>query len=171
MDNRKDFIRHGDDIIDAETGEVLQNANAYIIIPKSKMAFSGGHYTMSQNASLEIAKNVKSGEALRVLLALNGHLDFENWININQTELAKAVGMRKEHFSRGLKELRDLNVILDGPKVGKFRTMRLNPNVGWRGTAKNHNKALKERMAAKGLSVVSGDKDRCEDTPDMFPKM
>ena len=169
MDKRKKFYQHNDDIVDAETGEVLENANAFIIIPKAKMAFEGGHYTMSQNASLEIAKNVKSGEALRVLLALNGHLDFENWININQTKIAQAVGMRKEHFSRGLKELRDLNVVLDGPKVGRFRTMRLNPNVGWRGSAKNHSKAPKERMEAKGLRVVKDDADRCEDTPDMFP--
>jgi hypothetical protein len=39
-------------------------------------------------------------------------------------------------------------------------TYRLNPNFGWKGSAKNHLKAidsgLKERMKASNMSVVEG---------------
>jgi DNA-binding IclR family transcriptional regulator len=82
-------------------------------------------------------------EVYAVLLYLLGKLDFENHLVVNQSELAKKLGMRQPHISRSLKRLVALEVLIDGPKAGSLRTYRLNPSFGWKGSAKNHQNMVK----------------------------
>ncbi len=60
-----------------------------------------------------------------------------------------------------LTALESIELLQRGPKVGRSMTYRLNPNFGWKGSAKNHLKAidsgLKERMKERGMSVVPTD--------------
>ncbi|EIT2341618.1 hypothetical protein L1O22_004870, partial [Salmonella enterica] len=51
------------------------------------------------------------------------------------------------------KNLIEFGIILEGPKIGRSKTYRLNPQFGWKGTVSNHKKALKN-----GLSVIQGGK-------------
>jgi hypothetical protein len=90
-----------------------------------------------------------------VLFYVLAKLDFENWINLNQSAGSDEIQMKRPNFARGLKKLVEIGVVLPGPKVGRNATFRLNPSYGWKGSAKGHNEALQARMRARGLSVVA----------------
>ena len=78
-------------------------------------------------------------------------LDYENFIQIAQADIAETLGMQKTNVSRAVRALLDVGVIFEGPKVGRSKTYRLNEQFGWKGTVTNHKKALKN-----GFSVISG---------------
>lgn len=143
--------------VDLSTGEILGDGQGQlaVIYPKRKNGFSStGWVAVSQNPMLELAKLNLGGEAFRVLSYVLAKLDFENWINLNQSASADEIGMLRPNFVRGLKKLLEISVVIPGPKVGRNATYRLNPSFGWKGSAKGHNEALTERMRARGLSVV-----------------
>ena len=107
---------------------------------------------MNQSALHSIA-NELNHDQMRVLMALLAELDYENYIQVAQIEIAEALKMQKSHVSRAVKNLIDFGVILEGPKIGRSKTYRLNPQFGWKGTAVNHKRALKN-----GMSVITGGK-------------
>jgi len=136
--------------VDLDTGEDLGGFVA-VIRPKQKSAFER-HFTMNQSALHSIA-NELNHDQMRVLMALLAELDYENYIQVAQIEIAEALNMQKSHVSRAVKNLIDFGVILEGPKIGRSKTYRLNPQFGWKGTAVNHKRALKN-----GMSVITGGK-------------
>ncbi|WP_280627321.1 hypothetical protein [Arsenophonus nasoniae] len=136
--------------IDTDTGEEVGSFVA-IIRPKQKSAFER-HFTMNQDALKILAKNL-TGEQFKVLMMLLADLEYENYIQVSQIDIANTLEMQKTHVSRGIKALLDIGVILEGPKIGRSKTYRLNPQFGWKGTVTNHKKALKH-----GLSVIDGGK-------------
>lgn len=136
--------------VDLETGEDLGGFVA-VIRPKQKSAFER-HFTMNQ-AALEILAKTLTGEQFKVLLILLASLDYENFIQVAQADIAEKLSMQKTNVSRGVKSLIEIGVILEGPKIGRSRSYRLNPQFGWKGTVSNHRKALKN-----GLSVINGGK-------------
>lgn len=108
-----------------------------------------------QDSFIEIAKDEEiTGETLRVLMYLYGLLDFENYIQQSQKEVAEGLGMRKEHVSRAMKVLTSKHIVLEGPKVGRSRCYRLNPNYGWKGKVKSLQEARREQ-----LQVIQGGKE------------
>lgn len=136
--------------VDLETGEDLGGFVA-VIRPKQKSSFQR-HFTMNQAALLTIA-NELNHDQMRVLMALLADLDYENYIQVAQIDIAKALRMQKTHVSRAVKNLIEFGIIIEGPKIGRSRTYRLNPQFGWKGTVSNHRKVLKN-----GLSVIQGGK-------------
>jgi hypothetical protein len=81
-------------------------------------------------------------------------LDYENYILLNQAEIGADIGMQRANVSRALAKLEAEGVLLRGPKAGRSSTFRLNPAFGWKGSAVNHQKALKERMKASNISGI-----------------
>ena len=156
--------------VDMSTGEILEGGQLALVFPKRRNGFVDGWVAMAQGPMKALAKADLGDEARRVLFAILGELDFENWININQAALAAEIGLHRQHFGRGLRRLISEGVVIAGPKVGRNGTYRLNPNFGWRGSAKGHIDALRERTKARGLSVVDGGgiPERDPNTPDMF---
>ncbi|EBZ7006314.1 hypothetical protein E0I01_023300 [Escherichia coli] len=134
--------------VDESTGEVLGGFVA-VVRPRQKSAFER-HFTMNQSALLILA-NTLNGEQLRVLLALLAELDYENFIQVAQADIAEKLNINKVNVSRSVKALLDVGVIFEGPKVGRSKTYRLNEQFGWKGSVPNHKKALKN-----GLSVING---------------
>ena len=108
----------------------------------------------------EAAKANLGTDTYRVLFAVLSVVDFENWIQFNQAEMADNIGMRRQNFGRAMRKLESIELLQRGPKVGRSVTYRINPSFGWKGSAKNHLKAidsgLKERMKASNMSVVEG---------------
>jgi len=108
----------------------------------------------------EAAKANLGADAYRVLFAVLSVVDFENWIQFNQSEMADTIGMRRQNFGRAMRKLEAIELLQRGPKVGRSVTYRLNPSFGWKGSAKNHVKAiddnLKQRMKSRNMSVVDG---------------
>lgn len=136
--------------VDLETGEDLGGFVA-VIRPKQKSAFER-HFTMNQ-AALELLAKTLTGEQFKVLMMLLASLDYENFIQVAQADIAEKLEMQKTNVSRSIKGLIDLGVIIEGPKIGRSKSYRLNPQFGWKGTISNHKKALKN-----GLSVIQGGK-------------
>ncbi|EHB9444854.1 helix-turn-helix domain-containing protein [Salmonella enterica] len=136
--------------IDLETGEEVGQFVA-VIRPKQKSAFER-HFSMNQAALATIAKELNLDQ-FRVLMMLLAELDYENFIQVAQMDIAEKIGMQKTNVSRAIKALINIGIIFEGPKIGRSRSYRLNPNFGWKGTVSNHKKALRN-----GLSVINGGK-------------
>ena len=151
---------------DKESGEYCESYVA-VIQPKRRNGFDGGWAAMAQTALDFLADNRKSlgEEGFAVFAKLIGQMSHENFIQVNQTELGKELGMQRQNVQRAIKRLMALGVMLEGPKVGRCRTYRLNPHVGWKGSAANHKKALK---SADHLRLVSSNPERDPNTADMF---
>jgi hypothetical protein len=143
--------------VDLDTGEILEYS-LVAIQRKIPNGFTGGWMAMALEALDMLATSDLRGDDLRVLLSLLGRLDFENLIQIEQTAIAERLKMQKQHVSRSIKRLIVIGCLLEGPKIGRSRTYRLNPAYGWRGSAKNHHEALRtaDKAKAAGLSVVKG---------------
>lgn len=136
--------------IDLETGEDLGGFVA-VIRPKQKSSFER-HFTMNQ-AALKIIATELNHEQTKVLMMLLADLDYENYIQVAQIDIAESLKMKKTNVSRAVKNLIEIGIILEGPKIARSKTYRLNPQFGWKGTVTNHKKALKN-----GLSVIQGGK-------------
>ncbi len=95
----------------------------------------------------------KNHEQIKVLMMLLADLDYVNYIQVAQIDIAETLGMKKPNVSKAVKNLIEFGIILEGPKIGRSKTYRLNPQFGWKGTVSNHKKALKN-----GLSVIQGGK-------------
>lgn len=144
--------------VDKETGEYYESYVA-VIQPKRRNGFTQGWVAMAQNALEYLAENRKilGEEGFAVFGKLMGRMDTENYIQINQTELSKELDMQRPNVNRAIKKLMSISIILEGPKVGRCRTYRLNPHMGWKGPSKGHHKALKN---ADHLKLVhSSDRD------------
>ena len=81
-------------------------------------------------------------------------LDYENLIQVNQAEVSEQVGMNRHNVNRSIKKLIELGVILEGVKIGISRSYRLNPNFGWKGSAKGHREC--SARALEGYQVIRG---------------
>lgn len=150
--------------IDSRTGEVVEGFVAYVE-PKRRNGFGERWMAMAQGAGRIVAENREflGQEGLALMFLLIDKLDFENHLLINQAELARELGMLRQNVQRSIKRLVELGVLLEGPKVGQNRSYQLNPSIGWKGSAKNHKKALadqrtKRMKAAKITGVIKGGK-------------
>uniref|UniRef100_UPI003F66539E hypothetical protein n=1 Tax=Aeromonas veronii TaxID=654 RepID=UPI003F66539E len=65
---------------------------------------------MNQAALLTIA-NELSHEQVRVLMALRAELDYENYIQVVQADIASALSMQKTNVSRAIKHLVEFGVL------------------------------------------------------------
>lgn len=151
-----------------DTGEVMEGAVLGMFFPKRQNGFREGWIAMAQNALVALAQADLGDQARRVLFVVLGKLDFENYILISQSEIAETIRMHRPDVSKALKKLEAEGVILRGPKAGRSATFRLNPSYGWKGSASNHQKALKERMRASNISGIVPPASRDPNTVDLL---
>lgn len=154
--------------VDADTGEVFDGAVLGMFFPKRQNGFGTGWVAMAQNAMMELARSNLGAQDMRVLFAVLAKLDFENFLLLTIADLAKEIGMQRPNVSDSIKNLEALGVLIRGPKAGRSSTFRLNPSFGWKGSATNHQKALRDRMKAAGMSVVKSEPVRDPRTVDAF---
>ena len=131
--------------IDSETGEIIDGFVAYVV-PKRKNGFGQGWLAMAQNGAEILAQSNLSGNDFKVLMKLLSVLDYENLIHVSQVEIARELNMHRQHVQRSIKRLLDLGIVLEGVKIGISRSYRLNPNFGWKGSAKGHREALTDHL-------------------------
>lgn len=131
--------------IDSETGEIIDGFVAYVV-PKRKNGFGQGWLAMAQNGAEILAQSNLSGNDFKVLMKLLSVLDYENLIQVSQAEIARELNMHRQHVQRSIKRLLDLGIVLEGVKIGISRSYRLNPNFGWKGSAKRHREALTDHL-------------------------
>ena len=129
--------------VDQDTGEILDGVIVYCGVKHNP--YSKGWIMNSQDAlELLATDNDLRGEAYKVLLLLMARLDFENWIQITQTEIAEKLKIKLPNVSRAISLLENKQIILRGPKLGRSYAFRLNPDFGWKGKVKNLNDYRRE---------------------------
>lgn len=130
--------------IDLDTGELLEGTLAYLGT-RIRSPYARGFVMTNPHALEQIAKDKElAGLPLRILMYLCSRLDFENYIQLMQTEIVEDLGIQKSDVSRSMKKLENKQIILRGPKVGHTYVWRLNPNFGWKGKVVNFEKARRE---------------------------
>ena len=131
--------------IDSETGEVVDGFVAYVV-PKRKNGFQRGWMAMAQDAMMMLAQSNLTGNDMKVMWAMLARLDYENLIQVSQAEVAQELGMNRHNVNRSIKKLIELGVVLEGVRIGISRSYRLNPNFGWKGSARGHREALADHL-------------------------
>jgi DNA-binding MarR family transcriptional regulator len=134
-------------MIDLTTGELVGEGVPVWFGVRHKSPYADGWVAMNQHFLREFAarKDV-TGEVFRVFLYLDARLNFRNLIQIPQTEIAKELGIRKQHVNRAIRKLENLGIILRDPNAAHISAWRLNPNAGWKGKVKELRPAI-ERHA------------------------
>ena len=139
-----------------EDGEIEQ----WAMVPLKRKVITGGFFMAIQEGFIWISQleGIKLQE-MRILLYIMGKLDFENYINISQKQVAEALGMKKQNVSAAFKTLEKYGIIHKGPKVGLSWTYRLDPNFGYKGKAKNIQKLQNaiDKAKEKGFKLIDGD--------------
>jgi biotin operon repressor len=131
--------------IDSETGEIIDGFVAYVV-PKRKNGFGQGWLAMAQNGAEILSQSNLSGNDFKVLMKLLSVLDYENLIQVSQADIARELDMHRQHVQRSIKRLLELGIVLEGVRIGISRSYRLNPNFGWKGSAKGHREALADHL-------------------------
>lgn len=129
---------------DAVTLEEL--GTVYVDAPaRARNAFDGRFFMASQQRLRDIARQVRSAQALRLLLDLLCRLEYDaqNRIKIAQAEIAQALGMPRQNAALALKRLEEAGVVLRERK-GLYW---LNPEVAWCGRFDQHQAAIDQYHA------------------------
>ena len=71
---------------------------------------------MNQDALRILAKEL-TGEQFKVLMLMLADLDYENFIQIAQADIAETLGMQKTNVSRAVRALLDVGVIFEDLKL------------------------------------------------------
>jgi DNA-binding MarR family transcriptional regulator len=135
--------------VDTKTGEVREGV--LVLVPKKKPNF-GGFVMVWQAEALERLAMDKdlTLSTHRVLWGIISRLDYENYIQLDQTKLAGELGLAREVVNRQLKLLVEKGILEKGP----HRTFRLCDRIGWRGKTTNLAKERARRIG--GLKVING---------------
>ncbi len=123
-------------VVDQVTGEII--GTPMLIPPKPQKHKDPWMKIMLPGIDLLALDKDLTGEDYRVLLAYMKKLDWDNYLRVSQTELAKYLGMQKSHFSRSTRKLVEKEILIEGPKIGRQKTFRLSPNIGWKGDPDDH---------------------------------
>lgn len=146
-----------------ENGEILAETGqkVYGLVELKPKQRSGGFFVAIQDGFFYLAQSNLTQEQWRVLMYLFSKLDFDNYIQVSQTEIAKALGMQKQNVNRAIKVLVEKKIIHKGPKVGTSWTYILDTSFGFKGTKAAENRLTKALMEAKkrGLRVIEGEKE------------
>lgn len=144
--------------IDVETGEVLEGGTLVYLPIRARI--KEGWVMVFQEVLGRLAEDRElTMTQLRVLLFLVSRLDFENYIHISQADVARGLGLAPSHVSPAVSVLVKKGVLMRGPKVGRVYTLKLSPNLGWKGRVKNLQEARREklRLLPGGLDPIPSD--------------
>lgn len=120
-------------------------------LSKTRKNVLGVHWVAAfQDGFTWLAQQRMTGEQLSVFLYLLGQLDFDNYLKVQQKDIAEKLHLNKSNVSKAMKKLAELDVITVGPMAGRSRTYRLNPRIAHRG-AKNYRNTLIEYDKLKEL--------------------
>jgi len=137
---------------DKEVGEVLASVDPEELVKmltwKDKRKRSkvinelyGRKVMVFQKILERASKELTEGE-LRVFNYMLGVMDFENWINIPQRQIAKEIGIHPVTVSKIVKQLAEKGYI-EIYKKGRENYYRVRPEVAWKGTEREHLKVLR----------------------------
>jgi len=136
---------------DAFTGEQIEGTIAFFA-PKRKNGFTKGWLAMEQvNALRAFAKAKLSNEDRRVWSIMMSYVGFENEITETPSYMADELGISRSNFARSLNHLCEEGIFIREKRNGRTIKMWLNPEYGWKGSAKGHVVALADVRKKRGL--------------------
>jgi hypothetical protein len=143
---------------DLATGEQKPlNGYTWIATPRHKNGFTNGHYAMGTTGTKHLSQLITNAQTLRVMLCIMADVQMENHVIVNQSQTARELDMPQPNVAKAIKELVNKKILLVGPKLGRLVSYKFNPQILWRGSAKNHTQTLKEqRLNAMGVRVIDG---------------
>lgn len=114
----------------------------FVAIPRVQYKMQGWVMWM-QEAFKALAKDKEiTGYDRRVLDYLMSIMDFENYIGIDQTEIAEFIEIQRPHVSRSIKKLVEKGILEEGPKIGRNKSYTMNYHYAWKGKAINRQKLI-----------------------------
>ena len=153
---RRGITNRPDRTVNLQTGE--EEDGALMWVPRRQVSqFGRGWFQMAQTTMqrLNAERKTLGLEGIVVFNALMSRLDFENYIQVSQTEIADELEMQRSNVSRAVKRLVDLRIYPPWSKVGKSYTYQLHPELAWKGKGKHHFQA-REATRAAGWQVIDG---------------
>jgi hypothetical protein len=127
--------------------------------------FEGGFFVMGiVSTQLILARYWKdlSKESWLVFWVLCAELSLgKNEVVVNQAQMGRRMGFSRQHVHTALKQLLEVGLILEGPKEKRSRTYSLNPDVVFRGSAKDHAKEIakyRKKKTKARMKVLEGGK-------------
>lgn len=146
---------------DRTTGEIIDDG-VLALVPRRKInGFGEGWFAMNQGALKAFRESNLTGRDYDVLFAILEILDFDNYIQLCQEDICEELKMKPSNVNRSVKRLVTIGALIEGPKISRSRTYRLNPNFGWKGSARSHRIALEQeksslakKMQEKGFRIV-----------------
>ena len=132
-------------MVDLDTGELLEGVNVATFRPRLKI--KERYMLLFQDAFQKLAADREiRGETLRVLMALIAKLDFDNYLNFSQRQLAREMNLHQPAVARGMQQLIERGLVLKGPPgENKRSTYRLSHNLAWRGRVRSLEEARQKR--------------------------
>lgn len=85
-------------------------------------------------------------ETYRVLMFLLYKTEMKNWVQIQQSEIAEALGMKQPNVSKAIKKLVEKGIVETTAKMGKAKNYKISVDFGWRGTGAEYEKAKKQKV-------------------------
>lgn len=144
-----------------EKVKILPNEKKYIMVmnentgeikgcfPLKNKNLGVGWIALYQEAITQVAKEKLTGEQSSVFLYLLGRVDFDNYLTVNQTQIAEELGIHRVNVTKAIKELRQRDILIEGPRFGLNKTYRLNPYIAHKGTNREKTIADLEEYRAK----------------------
>ena len=137
--------------INQDTGEILEGVIVYFGIKYNPY---GKGWIMTSQEALEILASDEdlSKDAYKVLIFLMSQLNFENWVQITQREIAEKIKIDKSNVSKAISLLLKKEILIKGQKIGRSYELRLNPYFAWKGKVKSLKQYRKEKEKEEFLN-------------------
>jgi len=151
--------------INLETGEIEEGVS---VVVGRRIRWRENYFMTFQDKLEEMSQDAElAGYPLRVMMALMARLGWDNWLHVNQTEMAKRLEMDRANVSRAIKLLTDKGLIIKGPKMGRSHAYKLNSNYGFKG--KLEDLTAYRQKEKRHLSLVKDEgHGSCEETMGLF---
>ncbi len=114
---------------------------ANIVVYRHRLKFTDEFSMIFRKACLAIPKMGLTNTALNAFIFLLGNMDFENAILVTQKEIGASIGengVKRQNVYSAMKELERHGVIVRGSKIANVNSYRLNRDVAWKGSVRNH---------------------------------
>lgn len=115
-------------------------------VPQYERHFEDTYVRMFQQALDVVAKDkALSGETLRIWMKLLSELEDDNYMQLQQCVIAEEMGINKTHVSRAFRQLMEAGYLEEGPKSGRAKSYRVNPEIAWKGAGPKYTETMKKR--------------------------
>lgn len=128
--------------------------------PKKAKNLGKGWLALYTDVAEWLAIQRLTGEQYSVMLFLFGKLDFDNYLSVGLQDIADKTGIKLPNISRAMRKLKELNIIIEGPVSGKFKSYRLNPYVAHKGSERKNTIVDFEKLLAEKSEKSESDTEK-----------